>query len=346
MADDDETLREFVTKLGFKIDQSQWSQFQNALEAATLKAKLFGDAIEAMATGAIKRVDETSKKFEELYYAQSRIGADTKHILALQYAVSQLGGSADGARQALEGIGEKLKYQPGFETFLNKLGVTTKDAKGNLLQTSDILINIGKRWESIPLPMQKLLDPIAALDEKTRNALKQQPELIKKYQDELASLDSAGLGDKAVAEAVKFEQASRELSQRMDDFFNHGITNIETHITSATGAINRYLKDHEDKINEFIDWSTGGKKPPPSSLFGHVRDALEAGTLTSGIFSDLSKSWEVHFDPEAFKEHLETAVGEGVKDAEKLWSEGVDGAAKDLGRLDAAVALWSDISNG
>ena len=107
--------------------------------------------------------------------------------------------------------------------------------------------------------MQKLLDPIAALDEKTRNALKQQPELIKKYQDELASLDFAGLGDKAVAEAVKFEQASRELSQRMDDFFNHGITNIETHITSATGAINRYLKDHEDKINEFIDWSTEEK---------------------------------------------------------------------------------------
>jgi hypothetical protein len=329
MSDDNETLTDFLISLGFKIDESQWGRFHDALEAATLKAKLFGDAIEAMATEAIKRVDETSKKFEELYYAQSRIGADTKHIQAFQYAISQLGGSVDGARQALEGLGEKLKYQPGFEAFLNKLGVVTKDAKGNLLQTSDILINIGKRWESIPLPMQKLLDPITALDEKTRRALEQQPELIKRYQEELASLDSAGLGDKAVAEAVKFEQASRELAQRLDDFYSHGPTNLEAHITAAAGAINRYLDEHKDKINEFVDWSTGGNKPPRSGLFGHVRDALEAATGTSGIVSDLSKS-EAHFDPRGFEEHLKTAVGEGVKEAEKLWKEGVDGAAKDL----------------
>jgi hypothetical protein len=77
---DEQTQKEFLVQPGFKIDESQWSRFQNSIEAATLRAKLFGDALEAMAVDGVKHIDDVSKKFEDLFYAQARTLSDTRHI--------------------------------------------------------------------------------------------------------------------------------------------------------------------------------------------------------------------------------------------------------------------------
>jgi hypothetical protein len=63
-----DTLREFIVSLGFKLDESQQRNFVGALEGATLRAKLLGDAIEAMARTVVDKVAAVATQFEQLLY--------------------------------------------------------------------------------------------------------------------------------------------------------------------------------------------------------------------------------------------------------------------------------------
>jgi hypothetical protein len=85
--------REFLVGLGFKVDERQQRNFTAALEGATLRAKLLGDAIEKMAGVVVEKVGEVSSQFEQLYYQSQRVLSSVPAIRAFEFAFSQLGGT-------------------------------------------------------------------------------------------------------------------------------------------------------------------------------------------------------------------------------------------------------------
>jgi hypothetical protein len=68
-----EAIREFLVSLGFKVDDSTERRFIGALEGATLRAKLLGDAIESMARTVVDKVGQVAEQFEQLYYQSQRV---------------------------------------------------------------------------------------------------------------------------------------------------------------------------------------------------------------------------------------------------------------------------------
>jgi hypothetical protein len=71
-----DTIREFVASISFKTDESGQRNFVGALESATLRAKLLGDAIESMARTVVDKVGQVATQFEALFY-QSQRAADS-----------------------------------------------------------------------------------------------------------------------------------------------------------------------------------------------------------------------------------------------------------------------------
>lgn len=57
---------------------------------------------------------------------------------AIGYAASQAGSSAEAARGSLESLSRFMRNNPGAEGFLNRLGVQTRDASGNMRDMASI----------------------------------------------------------------------------------------------------------------------------------------------------------------------------------------------------------------
>src|ERR1700677_4394067 len=123
-----DTIREFVASLGFKLDESSQRNFVGALEGATLRAKLLGDAIESMARTVVDKVSQVAAQFEQPYYQSQRLGAAPTSIRAFTYAVGQLGGSVDSANASLNSFGAYINSLPKVkEALANNLGIPLKD---------------------------------------------------------------------------------------------------------------------------------------------------------------------------------------------------------------------------
>lgn len=105
---DTNILREYLVKLGFKVDESQmkkWGENLTQLEKG-LNNLAKNMAVVGVAVGVA--MDRIGRKLDEAYFASKRIGASAGNIRAFGYAVSQLGGGEVGDGLA---VGVALGFQ-------------------------------------------------------------------------------------------------------------------------------------------------------------------------------------------------------------------------------------------
>ncbi|WP_279434851.1 hypothetical protein, partial [Escherichia coli] len=88
------------------------------------------------------------------------------------YAVSQVGGSVDWARGSLENLARFMRNNPGAEGFLNRLGVQTRDASGNMRDMATIFTGVGQRLSSMPYYRANQYAQMLGLDENTLMAMR------------------------------------------------------------------------------------------------------------------------------------------------------------------------------
>ncbi|MEZ6663660.1 lytic transglycosylase domain-containing protein, partial [Klebsiella pneumoniae] len=85
---------------------------------------------------------------------------------------SQVGGSVDGARGSLENLARFMRNNPGAEGFLNRLGVQTRDASGNVRDMATIFTGVGQRLSSMPYYRANQYAQMLGLDENTLMAMR------------------------------------------------------------------------------------------------------------------------------------------------------------------------------
>ncbi|PLO35537.1 hypothetical protein CWN45_14485, partial [Klebsiella pneumoniae] len=86
--------------------------------------------------------------------------------------VSQVGGSADSARGSLENLARFIRNNPGAEGFLNRLGVQTRDASGNMRDMATIFTGVGQRLSNMPYYRANQYAQMLGLDENTMMAMR------------------------------------------------------------------------------------------------------------------------------------------------------------------------------
>ncbi|MCL7677034.1 hypothetical protein M8369_23840, partial [Klebsiella pneumoniae] len=145
-----ETLKDFLISLGFKVDEAGARKFDAVVAGITLKAIELGVKVEAAALSVVAFAAKIASGLDDLYWASQRTGATVEGIKQIGYAVSQVGGSVDGARGSLENLARFMRNNPGAEGFLNRLGVQTRDASGNMRDMATIFTGVGQRLSSMP----------------------------------------------------------------------------------------------------------------------------------------------------------------------------------------------------
>lgn len=216
---DTNILREYLVKLGFKVDQAQmkkWDEnvtsFEKRLTSLTHKFAATGVAVGVA-------VDRISRKMDELYFASKRTGASAENIRAFGYAVSQLGGDAGDAQKSLEAVARNLRNSPGFEKFLNGMGVRTRDAKNNLLDLVDVFkTDLSRAFANMPYEQANAQAEFMGIDENTLMAMRS-GEFAKLMDDQVRRSREMGLNaDKAAKTAHEYATAMREIEDSVKSF--------------------------------------------------------------------------------------------------------------------------------
>ena len=145
-----DTIQEFLVNLGFKVDEATWGRFERTIESATLKARIFGDVLEGMA----RTVAEKSKPSRAILSSspiKARGWEPRRRTLKLFGLRSRK--SAGPRRKptpCLRGSAARCARIPrGMEQYLRTFGIQTRDAAGHLLDSSDILLNAGKKFNDL-----------------------------------------------------------------------------------------------------------------------------------------------------------------------------------------------------
>jgi hypothetical protein len=164
-------IKEFLVGLGFKIDEAGFKKFSAGVKMATKVAAELGKGAVEAGLAVEAAVTKVSKQFEDLYYASQRINSSVENIRAMDYAITQMGGSAAGSRAAMENIAEFMRSNPGGERFIRSLGVDTREANGQLRDTADIMQELGARFRAMPYYAAKVRASMLGIDERTLQAM-------------------------------------------------------------------------------------------------------------------------------------------------------------------------------
>lgn len=167
-----ETLKDFLISLGFNVDEAGARKFDAVVAGTTLKAIELGTKVELSAASVVAFTAKIASSLDNLYWASQRTGATVQGIKQIGYAVSQMGGSVDAARGSLENLSRFVRNNPGAEGFLNRLGVQTRDAKGNMRDMASIFTGVGQRLSSMPYYRANQYAQMLGIDENTLMAMR------------------------------------------------------------------------------------------------------------------------------------------------------------------------------
>lgn len=167
-----ETIKDFLVSLGFDIDEAGAAKFDSVLAGTTANAIKMGLAVEGAALTVVAFTAKIASGLDNLYWASQRTGATVQGIQSIGYAVSQVGGSVDAARTSLESLSRFVRNNPGAEGFLNRLGVQTRDASGNMRDMAAIFTGVGQKLSSMPYYRANQYAQMLGIDENTLMAMR------------------------------------------------------------------------------------------------------------------------------------------------------------------------------
>ena len=160
-----DTLRSFLVSISYQ--ETGREKFLTNIAEVTKQAVALGVGIAAAAAAVVAGVAKIASGLDALYFAASRSGASVASIKSIQFALSNLGGSAEGALSTLENMGRFLRTNPGSEGFIQSLGVATRDANGKIRDTGDLLVDLKGKLDLMPAYVRPAFASVFGMDEKT-----------------------------------------------------------------------------------------------------------------------------------------------------------------------------------
>ncbi|HDK5748507.1 TPA: transglycosylase SLT domain-containing protein, partial [Klebsiella pneumoniae] len=233
------------------VDEAGARKFDAVVAGTTLKAIELGVKVEAAALSVVAFTAKIASGLDDLYWASQRTGATVEGIKQIGYAVSQVGGSVDGARGSLENLARFMRNNPGAEGFLNRLGVQTRDASGNMRDMATIFTGVGQRLSSMPYYRANQYAQMLGLDENTLMAMRRG---IGQFSGEYTAMAKA-IGynaDVAAVSSNKFMTSLRSFGLMAGMARDKIGSNLANGLAGSIDTLRRHILDNFPKIEGAI----------------------------------------------------------------------------------------------
>lgn len=250
MSDNTSVIREFLVRLGFKTDETALKKFTTGIDTATKTVVGLATAIETTALAVSAGVARFASNLEALYFASQKTGASALNLKAFDKAAQNLGASAGEALESVQGLARFLRNNPGGEGFLRGLGINTRDANGQLRDTTDLLLEMSKKFQSQPYYLAKQYADVFGISEDTLRAMRSGD-----FGNEVArmrdQLKDAGF-DKASADAHQFMIDLRDLSAQLEIFGLQIYDSLVKRVGGGLKELTAWLRENGPAIADRI----------------------------------------------------------------------------------------------
>lgn len=267
-----ETIKDFLVSLGFKVDESGERKFNAVLAGVTSNAIKTGFAVEAAALSVVAFTAKIAQASDKLYWASQRTGATVQGLKQVSYVISQVGGSADSAMSSLESLARFIRTNPGAEGFLNRLGVQTRDASGNMRDMASIFTGVGQKLSSMPYYRANQYASMLGIDENTLMAMRRG---VGGFSGEYSAMAKA-IGFNAAQAAVssnRFMTSLRSFGEMAGMARDKIGANLAGGLAGSLGKLRRQILDNFPKIEQ--------------TLTAAIKGVLWLGDLIARLFSRL-----------------------------------------------------------
>ncbi|MGT5257370.1 lytic transglycosylase [Escherichia coli] len=246
-----ETIKDFLVSLGFDIDEAGASKFDSVLAGTTANAIKMGLAVEGAALTVVAFTAKIASGLDNLYWASQRTGATVQGIQSIGYAVSQVGGSVDAARSSLESLSRFVRNNPGAEGFLNRLGVQTRDASGNMRDMAAIFTGVGQKLSSMPYYRANQYAQMLGIDENTLMAMRRG---VGSFSGQYSAMAKAiGFNaDEAARSSNKFMTSLREFGAMAGMARDKIGSNLAGGLAGSLDTLRRHILDNFPRIEQTL----------------------------------------------------------------------------------------------
>lgn len=280
-----DVLKEFMVKLVYSVDEKSQKKFVDGIASATRIAVSMGKAVVALSAAVAVATAKIGQNLDDMYFSAQRSQAAVASIKAMTYAVSQLGGSAQGALSSMEAFGAKLRQNPGYESLVKSLGVVTRN-NGKLRDTVSILQEVADALKNKPYHVAFRYAQELGLDESTFRAL-QSGELTRHLGDYRRKARELGIDqNEAAKRGNEFMSAMRALGATLELIGQKMAVELLPSLTQVVQQFDQFLQKNADTIVEVFR-KLGEVVMYLATAFGAVLEFLQP--VASG-FNDLAKS--------------------------------------------------------
>ena len=297
-------LKSFVVKLGFKINDQQFRNFNEGLLKISkgtvdlLKNfRALGEATALSTTAIGASLVAVAKPLEGMYYMAKRTGASAKELDIFTFAMKQIGISAEESQGAIESLAAARRQNPGLDGQLTGMGIKPgADNAKVMMALLNTLIRMPSHYVAARIGSnfgisEKLLQQITDNNQEFAAAVKERTDMIAK----------SGYDPEAMArEGVLFMRNFNHLAAAVSDVAKR----ISTSIMPVAKPVMKFLSDIATALGQ-VDkatsgWSTRliaiglalrtfaaslsliGRITGISSLLGGLGRAAGLGTATAG----------------------------------------------------------------
>lgn len=246
-----ETIKDFLVSLGFDIDEAGASKFDSVLAGTTANAIKMGLAVEGAALTVVAFTAKIASGLDNLYWASQRTGATVQGIQSIGYAVSQVGGSVDAARSSLESLSRFVRNNPGAEGFLNRLGVQTRDASGNMRDMAAIFTGVGQKLSSMPYYRANQYAQMLGIDENTLMAMRRGGGGFSGQYSAMAKAIGFN-ADEAARSSNKFMTSLREFGAMAGMARDKIGSNLAGGLAGSLDTLRRHILDNFPRIEQTL----------------------------------------------------------------------------------------------
>jgi len=210
---EESTLKEFLIKLGFKVDEPGIKKFSSSVEDVTKIALTTGKAVLGVGIAAQAMVVNFSNAMEKLYYSSRRTGAAVENIQALEFGSKKVGIAAGVAQAALEQMTSAARVNPGLRGLMDQmLGKSTAG-----MDQATVMLDLVQKLSDLPHHQGAQFAGMFGIDEKTFLMMKQgMPELLAAEKERLALNKNLGLDMQEAARAgMEYANSLRDITERV-----------------------------------------------------------------------------------------------------------------------------------
>ncbi|EEY0850171.1 lytic transglycosylase, partial [Escherichia coli] len=246
-----ETIKDFLVSLGFSVDDAGAKKFGSVLAGTTANVIKMGLAVEGAALSVVAFTAKIASGLDNLYWASQRTGATVQGIQSIGYAVSQVGGSVDAARSSLESLSRFIRNNPGAEGFLNRLGVQTRDASGNMRDMAAIFTGVGQKLSSMPYYRANQYAQMLGIDENTLMAMRRGVGQFSAQYSEMVKAIGFN-ADEAARSSNKFMTSLREFSAMAGMARDKIGSNLAGGLAGSLDTLRRHILDNFPRIEQTL----------------------------------------------------------------------------------------------